>query len=114
MPECIFCRIAKREIPSEIVLETEELVGFRDTNPQAPTHILLIPKRHIPKLLNLEASDDGLIGRILRAANELARREGIAERGFRIVANCNREAGQSVDHIHFHLLGGRPMAWPPG
>jgi histidine triad (HIT) family protein len=114
MADCIFCRIAKKEVPSDILLETEDLVAFRDINPQAPTHIVLIPRRHIAKLLDLEAGDDALIGKLLRAANDLARKQGIAERGFRLVANCNREAGQSVDHLHFHLLGGRPMRWPPG
>ena len=114
MGDCIFCRIARKELASEIVLETDELLAFRDINPQAPTHIVLIPKRHIAKLLDLEADDEALVGKLVRTASELARKEGIAERGFRLVANCNREAGQSVDHLHFHLLGGRPMRWPPG
>jgi len=114
MADCIFCRIARGEIPSEIVHQDDELVAFRDVNPQAPTHILIIPKEHIESTLALSEAHDRLVGRVHRLAADLARKEGIAERGFRLVLNTNREAGQSVFHLHFHLLGGRPMHWPPG
>ena len=114
MADCIFCRIAKKETASDIVLESDDVVAFRDISPRAPTHIVLIPRRHIPKLLDLETGDEALVGKLVQAANELARKEGIAESGFRLIANCNRDAGQSVDHLHFHLLGGRAMHWPPG
>ncbi|MFQ6111285.1 MAG: histidine triad nucleotide-binding protein [Nitrospinota bacterium] len=112
--DCIFCKIAAGEIPSKKVREDEALLAFEDINPQAPVHILIIPKAHIPTLLDLKEGDEGLLGAIFRLAGELARERGIAERGFRLVANCNPESGQSVFHIHFHLLGGRPMRWPPG
>jgi len=115
MPEeCIFCRIASGEIPSKVVFEDDELFAFRDINPVAPTHILVIPKRHIPTLLDLRPGDAELVGRMILLANRLALDEGIAEKGFRLVLNCNRGAGQSVFHIHLHLIGGRDMEWPPG
>jgi len=115
MPEeCIFCRIASGEIPSKVVFEDDELFAFRDINPVAPTHILVIPKRHIPTLLELRPGDAELVGRMILLANRLALDEGIAEKGFRLVLNCNRGAGQSVFHIHLHLIGGRDMEWPPG
>ena len=112
--ECLFCRIVRREIPADIVHETDELVAFRDINPQAPVHMLVIPKRHIPTLNDLTPSDGALVGNLALAAAELARREGIADAGYRMVANCNEGAGQSVFHLHLHLLGGRGMRWPPG
>ena len=112
--DCIFCRIAEEKIPAQIVFSNDEFVAFRDINPQAPTHILVIPRRHIPTLLDLEEADEALAGRLLRTAAAIARAEKIADRGFRLVENCNREAGQTVFHLHVHLLGGRPMAWPPG
>ena len=112
--ECLFCRIARREVPADIIHETDELVAFRDINPQAPVHVLVIPKRHIPTLNDLTPADGGLVGKLMLAAAELARREGIAEAGYRTVVNCNAGAGQSVFHVHLHLLGGRDMRWPPG
>ena len=114
MGECIFCMIAKHEIPSQVVYEDEEIVAFKDLNPGAPVHILIIPKRHIPGLMALSEEDTALVGRIVLAANHLAEESAIAKSGFRIVTNCGEDAGQSVPHLHFHLLGGRPMGWPPG
>jgi histidine triad (HIT) family protein len=112
--ECLFCRIVRREIPADVIHETDELVAFRDIHPQAPVHVLVIPKRHIPTLNDLTPADGGLVGELVLAAAELARREGIAEAGYRTVVNCNAGAGQSVFHVHLHLLGGRDMRWPPG
>ncbi len=114
MSDCIFCKIANGDIPSEFVYEDDEIVAFRDLNPQAPSHILIIPRRHIATTNDLTAADDALLGRMVRAAKIIAEKEGIDERGYRTVLNCNAEAGQSVFHIHLHLLGGRPMGWPPG
>ncbi len=114
MSDCIFCKIANGDIPSEFVYEDDEVVAFRDLNPQAPSHILIIPRRHIATTNDLAEADDTLLGRMVRAAKIIAEKEGIDERGYRTVLNCNAEAGQSVFHIHLHLLGGRPMGWPPG
>ena len=114
MSDCLFCRIASKEQKADLVYEDQEIVAFRDIHAQAPTHILLIPRKHIPLLLDLTPEDEPLIGRLYSIANQLAEKEKIADRGFRIVANCREEAGQSVFHIHLHLLGGRPMKWPPG
>lgn len=115
MPEdCIFCKIATGEIQSDIVFEDEELVAFRDVNPQAPIHILIIPKRHFDNLLTMDASHTALLGHIMLTAANIARQEGIAEDGFRVVINCNVHGGQSVAHLHVHILGGRQMNWPPG
>jgi histidine triad (HIT) family protein len=115
MPDdCLFCRIVRHEIPADVVHETDELLAFRDINPQAPMHVLIIPKRHIPTLNDVRATDAELIGRLMHAAAELARREGVAEVGYRTVMNCNAGAGQSVFHVHLHLLGGRSLRWPPG
>lgn len=111
--ECIFCRIANHEIPSEIVHETDTVVAFRDTNPQAPTHILLIPQDHIEDLTAITGDNGQVLADIVRAAAHLARAEGI-DGGWRLVANVGPDAGQSVFHLHFHLLGGRKMSWPPG
>lgn len=114
MTDCIFCKMASGEIQPDVVLENEEIVAFRDLNPQAPTHILIIPKRHISTANDLQAEDAELIGKLILAAKTIAAQEGLSERGYRTVLNCNAEAGQSVFHIHLHLLGGRPMGWPPG
>jgi histidine triad (HIT) family protein len=114
MADCIFCRIASGEIASNIIYKDEEIVAFRDLNPQAPTHVLLIPRKHISSLDDLSADDDAIVGRLVRKASQLAGTEGIAAEGYRLVANCGANAGQSVDHVHFHLLGGRRLAWPPG
>ena len=112
MTGCGFCKIAAGEIKASIVAQDDNLVAFRDINPQAPTHILIIPRAHVATLN--EATDAGLLGHILLKARELARTEGLADRGYRLVINTNAEAGQSVFHLHAHLLGGRRMAWPPG
>lgn len=112
--ECIFCRIAEKKIPATIVFEDEQLVAFRDANPQAPVHILIIPRKHIATLNALADEDEALLGRIQRTAARLAAEEGIAEAGYRTLYNCNRGAGQTVFHLHLHLLGGRTFAWPPG
>ena len=112
MADCIFCKIASGEIPAQIVYKDDEFVAFRDINPQAPVHILIIPRKHIPKLY--DTNDEKLLGKMLVLANEIAKKEGISEDGYRIVINTNRNAGQSIDHLHLHLLGGRIMNWPPG
>jgi histidine triad (HIT) family protein len=111
---CLFCRIAAREIPADIVRESDRLVAFRDTNPQAPTHILLIPKEHIRSIADIEDGHGKLLADVAQAATQLAHAEGVAESGWRLVTNVGPGAGQSVFHLHFHLLGGRGMAWPPG
>lgn len=113
-PDCLFCRIVAGEIPSTRVHEGESILAIRDINPVAPTHILLMPRSHVGSAADLTADDAGLLGSLFAAAAELARAEGLGERGYRIVTNVGRDAGQSVDHLHFHLLGGRRMAWPPG
>lgn len=112
--DCLFCRIATKEIPSTTVAETEDWVAFRDINPQAPTHILIVPRKHIPTLNDLAPEDAELAGRLWLAAKALAEKEGIAESGYRAVVNTNAGAGQSVFHLHLHLLGGRAFRWPPG
>lgn len=114
MSECIFCMIAEKKIPAKIVYEDEQSVGFEDVNPQAPVHVLVIPKRHIPTILDTGEGDGPLLSHLIEVCKKVARDKGIAERGFRIVTNCNPESGQTVFHIHLHVLGGRPMHWPPG
>ncbi len=113
MKDCIFCRIVAGEIPAKVVHQDDEIVALRDANPQAPVHLLLVPRRHIASLNDVEAADGPLLGRLLLVAQELATSEGVGE-GYRLVNNCGRTAGQSVFHLHLHLLGGRPMGWPPG
>ena len=110
----IFDRIISREIPADIVHEDDEVLAFRDINPQAPVHVLFIPKRPIPTLDAAQPSDAELIGRLVLAAAAWARREGHAENGYRVVMNCNADGGQTVFHIHLHLLAGRALKWPPG
>ena len=107
--ECIFCRIAKGEIPAEKVLETETFVAFRDIHPAAPTHILIIPREHIPTLNDLTAEKMPIACQLLTAARDVAKKLGIAESGYRTIINCNRGAGQEIFHLHLHLLGGRPL-----
>ena len=111
---CLFCKIIQNKIPSKRVYEDESILAFEDVSPQAPLHILIIPKKHIPTSLDIEEKDHELIGRMFQVANKIAIDRGVAERGFRIVMNCNSEAGQTVFHIHLHLLAGRAMNWPPG
>jgi histidine triad (HIT) family protein len=111
---CLFCRIIAREIPASIVYEDDRVIAFNDINPQAPTHVLIVPKRHIESLNTLEPGDDQLIGELARRAAAIASERGFSDRGYRTVFNTNREAGQTVFHVHMHLLGGRPLTWPPG
>jgi histidine triad (HIT) family protein len=111
---CLFCKIVEKKIPSKIVYEDERVLAFEDINPQAPIHILVIPKKHISTSLEIKSDDNELVGYMFQAANKIAKERNIAERGFRLVMNCNRESGQTVFHIHLHLLGGRIMHWPPG
>jgi histidine triad (HIT) family protein len=114
MPDDIFLKIINREIPADIIHETDEILAFRDVNPQAPVHVLIIPKEHIATMNELQERHEALIGKLFRAAAEIARNEGLAEDGYRVVMNCNQAGGQAVYHIHLHLLGGRQMSWPPG
>jgi histidine triad (HIT) family protein len=111
---CLFCKIINREIPASIVYEDDRLIAINDINPQAPVHVLVIPKRHIASLDELSPADDGLVGEVVRRAAVIAAEKGIAAGGYRTVFNTNRDAGQTVFHIHLHLLGGRSLAWPPG
>ena len=114
MEDCLFCKIAKREVPSKSVLENEHAVAVEDIQPQAPTHILIVPRKHISTLNDVSAEDQNLLGAMVLTAIDIARDRKISSSGYRIVLNTNRGAGQSVFHIHLHLLGGRTMAWPPG
>jgi histidine triad (HIT) family protein len=112
--DCLFCKMVERQIPASIVYEDDRVLAFNDINPQAPTHVLVIPKRHIASLNELTADDDGIVGELARRAAAIALARGIAAGGYRTVFNTNRDAGQTVFHIHLHLLGGRSLAWPPG
>ena len=114
MPDCLFCKIINRQIPAAIVYEDQRLLAFNDINPQAPTHVLVIPKRHIPSLNDIGVEDDQIVGEVVRRAAAIAKERGLSAGGFRTVFNTNRDAGQTVFHIHLHLLGGRSMTWPPG
>jgi histidine triad (HIT) family protein len=114
MADCLFCKIINHELQASIVYEDDHIVAFNDINPQAPTHILVVPRRHIATLNDLTADDDQLAGELVRRAAAIARQRGISNGGYRTVFNTNREAGQTVFHIHLHLIGGRPMHWPPG
>lgn len=109
---CLFCRIARHEIPSTVVAEDEHLLAFRDVHPQAPVHVLVIPKVHVASLNDI--AEFGLVGRMTQMATEIAEREGIAQRGYRVVMNTNADGGQTVFHLHLHLMGGRSLGWPPG
>ena len=111
---CLFCKIIAGEIPASKVYEDDRLIAFNDINPQAPTHVLVIPKQHVASLNDLQPEHDGLVGELTRRAAAIAGERGIAAGGFRTVFNTNRDAGQTVFHIHLHLLGGRSLAWPPG
>ena len=114
MSDCLFCKFASGEIKPAVVHESERVLAFKDINPQAPTHVLIIPKRHLATLNELTPADAGLIGELYLAAKQIAEAGGIAESGYRVVLNCGAGAGQSVFHLHLHLLGGRRMNWPPG
>jgi histidine triad (HIT) family protein len=114
MSDCIFCEIAARKVPSKVVYEDESSIAFEDINPQAPVHVIVIPRKHIPTALDIDRADNPVVAHLFRVANQIAIERGIANRGFRLVMNTNPEAGQSVYHLHLHLLGGRHMHWPPG
>ena len=114
MSDCLFCKIVQRQIPANVLYEDERLIAFEDINPQAPLHALIIPKRHIATLNDLGSGDDAIVGEMMRCAVALAKERGYSERGFRTVFNTNRDAGQTVFHIHLHVLGGRTFSWPPG
>ena len=114
MSDCLFCKFINGDIKPDTVYEDDDVLAFRDINPQAPTHILVIPKQHISTLNDLQPKDEAVIGKLFLAAKKVADLEGIADAGYRTVINCNEQAGQTVFHIHLHLLGGRIMAWPPG
>ena len=113
-PDCLFCRIVSGGIPATIVHQDDLIVAFRDIAPQAPTHILLVPREHLASVVDVTDAHAELLARLMTTAARLAADDGIDETGFRLVANHGRDAGQSVDHLHWHLLGGRPMSWPPG
>ena len=113
-PNCIFCKIAADEVAADIVHQDDLVVAFRDVNPKAPTHVLLIPRRHIASAAELSGTDSEMLGRLFTVAAQVARDAGVAERGYRLVTNVGTGAGQSVLHLHFHLLGGRSLSWPPG
>ncbi len=112
--DCLFCKILAGDIPAEIVYESETAIAFRDINPKAPTHVLIIPRRHIPTINEISADDHEIVGSLYSAAREIAATEGFSDAGYRAVMNCNEAAGQTVFHIHLHLLGGRALSWPPG
>jgi histidine triad (HIT) family protein len=114
MADCLFCNIAAGEIPSRKVFEDDELVAFEDINPRAPVHVLVIPRRHVATLNDVTPADDLVLGRLVRAGARIARDRGVAAGGYRLVFNCNADAGQSVWHVHVHVLGGRSLSWPPG
>lgn len=112
--DCLFCKIVAGEVPAKVVRETERTLAFRDINPQAPTHVLVIPKEHHPNVAALAAADPSLLAEVLVAAREVATAEGVADSGYRVVFNTGPQAGQTVHHVHAHVLGGRGLNWPPG
>jgi histidine triad (HIT) family protein len=112
--DCLFCKLIAGQIPATIVYQNDHVVAFKDITPQAPTHVLVVPRRHIPSLNDLVPADDALVGEMVRSAAAIARDNGHAAGGYRTVFNCNADAGQTVFHLHLHLLGGRTMTWPPG
>jgi len=112
--DCLFCKILAGDIPADIVYESDTAIAFRDINPQAPTHVIIIPRQHIATINDIDETDQEVVGSLYSAARVIAAAEGIAEGGYRTVMNCNEAAGQTVFHIHLHLLGGRTLSWPPG
>jgi histidine triad (HIT) family protein len=111
---CLFCQIVEKKVPAKVAYEDDQVLAFHDIRPQAPVHVLVIPKKHVTSLMDMAAGDDALVGGMVRRARELARELGLAERGFRLVFNTGEDAGYSVFHIHLHLVGGRALGWPPG
>ena len=114
MSNCLFCKIADKELDSDIVYEDEHVIAFNDINPQAPHHILIIPRKHIATINDIDAADGEMMGQLFLAAKTIARQLDVTENGYRVVMNCNRDAGQTVFHLHLHFLAGRPLHWPPG
>lgn len=114
MSDCLFCKIVAKQIPAKVIYEDELVIAFRDINPQAPVHVLIIPRQHISTINEVQDSHASLVGHMIVSGQQLAKAEGIAEDGYRLVMNCNEDGGQTVFHIHLHLLGGRGMRWPPG
>ncbi len=114
MSDCVFCRILRREIPAKFIYQDEEVTAFADLNPQAPTHCLVIPNLHLSTLNEIDDGNQALAGKLIAVAVQIAKDKGLAEKGYRLVANCQAAAGQSVFHVHFHLMGGRSFDWPPG
>jgi histidine triad (HIT) family protein len=114
MSDCLFCKIAGGEIPADVVYESDTALAFRDINPKAPTHVVIIPRQHISTMNELAVEHESLVGSLFSAAKQIAADEGLSDDGYRVVMNCNEAAGQSVFHIHLHLLGGRALGWPPG
>ncbi|SHM05680.1 histidine triad (HIT) family protein [Caldanaerovirga acetigignens] len=112
--ECVFCKIAKKEIPASVVYEDEDVIAFKDINPQAPIHLLIIPKNHLSSIMEVDENNGDLVKKIVKVAQSLARENNIDKKGFRLVVNTGDDGGQTVHHLHFHLLGGRFMTWPPG
>jgi len=112
--DCLFCKVLNGDIPADIVYESDSAIAFRDINPQAPTHVLVIPRKHVATINDLDEEDQEIVGSLYLAAKDIARAEGISDEGYRVVMNCNEGAGQSVFHIHLHVLGGRALSWPPG
>jgi histidine triad (HIT) family protein len=112
--DCLFCKILNGDIPADLVYESDSAIAFRDISPQAPTHVLVIPRKHIATINDLGEDDQEIVGSLYLAAKDIARAEGLSDEGYRAVMNCNKGAGQSVFHIHLHVLGGRALSWPPG
>lgn len=112
--DCIFCKIASHEVPSNIVYEDDDVIAFKDINPQAPIHLLIVPKEHISSILDINNENGHIVNKIIKVAQSLAKKNNIDEKGFRLVINTGDDGGQTVKHLHFHLLGGRFMTWPPG
>ena len=114
MSDCLFCKIRDGEISGDIVFEDDDVLAFNDVNPQAPVHVLIIPKKHIPTVNDISAGDEAVMAKLFLVAKNIASQRGLSDDGYRLVVNCNERAGQTVFHIHMHLLGGRDMSWPPG
>jgi histidine triad (HIT) family protein len=111
---CLFCQIVEGKIPAKVAFQDDQVVAFHDIDPKAPTHVLIVPRKHVASINDVDGGDDALVGRLVRSARDIAREQGLADRGYRLVFNCGDDAGYSVHHIHLHLLGGRALGWPPG